>query len=103
MEQAETGALRGLGQEDLARIEPKQVEAIPDTMIVTLIGEGGFVPNWESVVDQQVDFEMDVGTILGNALMGIAGMPHDGDRFARFDAVINLQIGANFAEVGVER
>src|SRR5439155_2296421 len=90
-------------EQHLARVEAHKVLPIPCAMIVALTRKQFFVPRRKTVVDEQVQFEMDMRAFLRDALVRVGGVAHDGDGFARLDRLSEPQVTPDFAQVRVSR
>src|SRR5262249_42658674 len=103
MKEAKTVSLRCLSEKDPPRIQAEQIQPIPLAMVIALVGKGLLVPSGKAIVDQQVEFEMDMSAVFGNALVRVGGMAHDRNGFTCLDRQTDPKAVANFAQVRVER
>jgi len=72
LRQAELRPALPLLQQHQARVEADQIAAIPDAVVVALVGRSLVKPCVEMFVVEQVQFKMDVGAFLADAF-GVAG------------------------------
>ena len=86
-EAAEVGAWLVPFQEDGLRVNAEEVLAIPFAVIVALVGKCLFVPGCEPVIDKQVQLEVDMRAVFGNAFTRVGGAAHDGDGLTRLDGL----------------
>ena len=72
-------------------------------MIVTLAGKCFFAPGRKAVVDEEVQLEVNVSAVFGNACARVGGAAHGGDGLAGFDILADFQALSDPFQVRVER
>src|ERR1039458_5118685 len=101
--QAEFGHRVVFGEQNFTRVEAVEVLAVPFAVVVALVGKSFFMPAGKIVVDEQVQFKMHMGAVLGDRFAGVRRAAHGGDDFAGLDLFADGEAGLDFAQMRVER
>src|SRR5438067_1100206 len=84
-EQREIRAFARGGEKNRRRIDGSQIESVPIAVIITLAGHEFVMPGREFVVQDKIEFEMQVRAVSGNAFARVDAAAHGGYALALFD------------------
>jgi len=90
------------GEEEGGGIESEEVLAIERAVVVTGAGYGFAEPLWVVAIDEEGEFEVEVGAVFGDAGGGVGGASHFSDRLAGDDGFAGSEVRIDFGEVGIE-
>src|SRR2546430_1276777 len=103
IQQAEVGSLLVFVEQDEAGVQSQQVLSIPFAVIVALARKCFPVPHRKAIVDEEVQFEVNVRAVFGDAFARVGGTAHGGDGLASFDILADFQVLSDPFQVRVER
>src|SRR5262249_46883870 len=103
VEQIELRALLTLLDQKRARIDAAKILAVPITMIVALIGQRGMMPRGVTIVENEIEFQMDMRALDADSLASVRRAAHNSDLLTGFHALARLEPGAHFVQVGIQR
>src|SRR2546421_11631512 len=102
-EQREIRAFARGGEKNRRRIDGSQIESVPIAMIVALAGHEFFMPGREFVVENKIEFEMQVCALPRNAFARVGAAAHRGDALALFDWLAGGEAFGDLAQMRIER
>src|SRR4051812_30071494 len=101
VQEAEFGALFVLLQQDQSWIQAEEIASVPVAMVVSLVRKSAFVPARITIVDQQVEFEVDMRAVFRDSLASIGGAAHHRQFFSSVYVLPGFEVRSNLAQVGV--
>lgn len=94
--------VRGARAEERSRVHTPQVQAV-EVPEGRRLGVALRIPDVKMGVEHNVDLEVQLGPVAGNAFARVGGMPERGDHLALAHKLAHHQTLRHFAQVGVKR